>query len=147
MKRITLAALALFATCAATPVMATAQAAPPVKIIAMELGAKQTLDSLANTARSTRTENAACLTRYSVHNDTLVLSAFGPARYAKADSVNIWVYVGAPMCQSGAPTIHSHVAYDGFPGPSNMDVATQASIGIWGMILSVRDSAWRIIVY
>jgi hypothetical protein len=144
LKLLAVLAAIVAATCAAPP-PAFSQAPPPVHHIAMTRGAFQTLDSLATQARSTRTENAACLADYGVARDTLFLVRFIGASYAKADSVTI--SSTTPICPFGVPTIHSHVAYDGYPQPSQVDVETSVKVGLWGMILSVTDSAWRIIVY
>lgn len=140
-----LAILAAFVFIVATAPAALGQATPPVAHVAFSRDAIHTLDSLATEARTQRVENAACLTSYGVSGDTLFLAAFSRAAYVKADSIGIFAF--APVCASGVPTLHSHVAFDGYPQPSDTDLETELHIGTWGMILSVTDTAWRIIVY
>jgi hypothetical protein len=123
-----------------------APAAPPVAHVAYAPWVQTALDSMARAARSTRTESAVCLAAYSVNGDTLTLVRFSAADYFAADSAAIYAK-GPRICPEGVPPLHTHVAYDGFPRPSETDVLTERATGLWALILSVTDSSWRVIVY
>lgn len=132
--------LILYALLGAAPVYA--QAAPAVRTIHVAPGGSRQLDSLASVSRETRLEAALCLNEYSVKDSVLTLSHFTLARYDSTDSVTI--YAHAPLCPIGTPTVHSHVAYDGYPQPSEVDFATAHNTGFWSLILSVRDNGWSV---
>lgn len=154
MKKAVLWALAAAAAlaavmCAPAPMWARqafyGPAAPPITHVAYAATVRGEIDSLAATARTTRTESAVCLAGYAVSNDTLTLATLTVGEYDRADSVAI--YSHTPICPHGVPSLHTHVAYAGFPRPSATDVETERATGMWAAILSVTDSGWRVIVY
>lgn len=121
-----------------------AQAPPPINTVVVEGQARRFLDSLAQDARANRIENAGCLTRYAVRGNTLIVEELRPAVYVYADSVAI--YAHAQICAQGVPSIHTHVAYDGWPHPSDTDLNTNAVRGIWGLLLSVRNNNYTFVL-
>ena len=126
---------------------AQAPARPPVTRLTVSRAAAVVLDSLATQSRADRVETAACLTAYTVRDTVLTLDAFGPPSHIIAtDSVSIKTD-GHVMCASGAPALHSHVAYDGYARPSELDLRTTALTGVWALLLSVYDNGWIVRIY
>lgn len=147
MKRTALLALVLLSLIGLATAPLAAQTAPPVTHLVMAPAVARVLDSLANDAREHRIENAACVVAYAVRDSVLYLERLGPATYAAADSVTISVTNGAPICGSGVPSVHSHVAWGGTNPPSDTDRHTAAVRGIWNALLSVRENGWLLHVY
>lgn len=128
---------------------AWAQATPPVSHIAVEKHAIVFLDSIANQSRAQHKEVAACVTRYAVDRDTLLIGELEPSTHVvDADSIAIWAD-GQMLCSPGVPTLHTHLIIPGFLAgvPSPTDFKSSARAGVWALILVVTDVDWRIIVY
>lgn len=142
----TMKTLPLLALVAATHLGSlVAQAPPPVTHMVIAPQAWASLDSLARDARARYAENAACLTRYTVHDSTMTVEAFGPAVYLSADSVAI--RASGPICNFGVPSVHTHIAFNGWPQASDQDRLTARYRGIWNLLLSVRENGWTLLLY
>lgn len=125
---------------------AKAQKAPPVTSFVVSPIAGVVLDSLARYSREHRQEIAGCISDYAVVADTLVVLRVTPAVVTKADSMSV-ESDGRPFCPAGVPWFHSHVAFYGWPEPSDTDKNTNYLTGTWGVILSVRAQSWRLSIF
>lgn len=139
-----LLALALVAS------VAGAQTPPPVTHIAFEPKAVAFLDSMASTTRTARIETVGCLTSYTVHGDTLVMSRLERSKtIAHADSAGVWG-TSPYLCPMGVPSIHTHgiiTGYEWWQASQDNDVASSKHDGVWAMVLMVSDHGWRLILY
>jgi hypothetical protein len=124
-----------------------ARTVPPITRIVVTRDASVTLDSLAKDARTKRVENAACLTSYWIRDSTLTVMAFSRAIYQKADSLAIYTVNGSFICPAGVPSIHSHVARNSIPEPSDVDLASGDRRGIWNLLMIVSDSGYSVKAY
>lgn len=135
----------LVAWCSVVATAAQGQTPPPIRHVEVMPQAKHVLDSLAHQARTQRVENGACVVAYVVRDSVLTLEHLERAVYDSADSISI--RARGAICPEGVPVIHSHVAFDGMPYPSDIDKATAARRGTWNMLLSVHDSSYFLVVY
>jgi len=155
------AATAIVACAAASPQTAPApiKVPPPPPVITLGVAppAHAALDSIANYTRTHRVEAAGCITSYAVIGDTLILGEISPPTASwTSDSLHIYSD-GSSLCGRGEPTIHTHDmqihvlnshGWMSVMAPASPDDSvTSAKVGVWGMILVVSDSSWRIIVY
>jgi len=127
--------------------VAYAQAVPPLSRLLLTREAAASLDSLASRSRDERVETAGCVTAYSVRDSLLTIERIGPASYLSSDSTTIRTDSAHTVCPIGVPNVHSHVAFHGWPEPSQVDQETQRRVGVWCLLLSVLDNGWRVVVY
>lgn len=98
----------------------------PVRIIVSAKATRQ-LEQLADHTRSTRKEQAACVTTYALipAGDKLVVSIneIGPSRPYDSDSVKVWTLDEQPFCDGDAASIHTHIIPNATWGaPSQWDM-------------------------
>lgn len=133
--------------CAVKPLMVTTYPIEPRFEIMVSTVADQQLTKLADLTRSTRREQAACISLYTIKHlggerFLFVILQLSPSNPYDSDSLIVWTKDKKPFCADSLPNLHSHVVKNetwGKPSQWDLEHATDWSSAPFKVLLSVES--------